>query len=239
MFRKFIPMINQNEYRITIIQYKSIPLVKKDDDDDNNDEDENNDNSNRIKQISSGYSHTLILNENGEYLSIGQGEFGQLGIPLDHSSIDKDSFVNYPTVIPALLPYLLNLNLRDDHLTNSKKLKEKQKQKQHTNLEKFRNDKKNEEPSPDAIITTNDGFEKSFFLLQKDYISSKSNDLNCNLSSLEEGGGSGSGGGSGGGSRNEENDNSHQELFPRIDIHDLINDQQKVILDGFFRTWCS
>ncbi|KAM9962574.1 hypothetical protein ACTFIR_005483 [Dictyostelium discoideum] len=223
----------------TLFFIASIPLVKKDDD-------ENNDNSNRIKQISSGYSHTLILNENGECLSIGQGEFGQLGIPLDHSSIDKDSFVNYPTVIPALLPYLWhsvaivsNRNLRDDHLTNSKKLKEKQKQKQHTNLEKFRNDKKNEEPSPDAIITTNDGFEKSFFLLQKDYISSKSNDLNCSLSSLEEGGGSVSGGGSGGGSRNEENDNSHQELFPRIDVHDLINDQQKVILDGFFRTWCS
>ncbi|EGC37416.1 hypothetical protein DICPUDRAFT_86979 [Dictyostelium purpureum] len=72
----------------------------------NSDYDEINGNPKyKIKQVSSGYSHTLILNENGECFSLGQGEFGQLGIPQDHPSISNDSFLKSPVLIEKLLPY--------------------------------------------------------------------------------------------------------------------------------------
>eukprot|EP01132_Coremiostelium_polycephalum_P000879 gene879-1101_t len=58
----------------------------------------------RVKQVSCGYSHTLVVTENGECFSFGQGEYGQLGVTFG----TNDANVKLkPTPLTSISPYFV------------------------------------------------------------------------------------------------------------------------------------
>ncbi|KAF2078186.1 hypothetical protein CYY_000476 [Polysphondylium violaceum] len=59
-----------------------------------------------IKQVSCGYSHTLVVTDEGDCYSFGQGDYNQLGIPLDCTSSDPTS--NIICLTPTKLKTLSN-----------------------------------------------------------------------------------------------------------------------------------
>jgi len=59
-----------------------------------------------IKQVSCGYSHTLVVTDDGECYSFGQGDYNQLGIPLDSTTDDPTS--NFICLTPTRLATLSN-----------------------------------------------------------------------------------------------------------------------------------
>ncbi|GAM26734.1 hypothetical protein SAMD00019534_099090 [Acytostelium subglobosum LB1] len=54
-----------------------------------------------IESISCGFSHTLVQTNNGECMTFGQGEYGQLGL-------DKETGTLSPIIIPSLRPYFVD-----------------------------------------------------------------------------------------------------------------------------------